>query len=88
MVDRVVYNSQDKVRLLIQKERRIELAGEGHRYFDIRRWGIAPTVMKDLVDIKNSSVQKRSWSAKLMKLPVPQAAVDKNSKLNPNNPGY
>lgn len=88
VIDRVVYNNQDKVRLLIQQERRIELAGEGHRYFDIRRWGIAPAVMKDLVDLKNSSVQKRIWSNKLMKLPVPQAAVDKNTKLNPNNTGY
>ena len=28
----------------IQKERQIELAFEGHRYFDVRRWMIAPQV--------------------------------------------
>ena len=28
----------------IRKERQIELAFEGHRYFDVRRWMIAPEV--------------------------------------------
>ncbi|WP_125039695.1 RagB/SusD family nutrient uptake outer membrane protein [Bacteroides faecalis] len=31
----------EKVRQLIRKERQIELAWEGHRYFDVRRWKIA-----------------------------------------------
>lgn len=31
----------------IRKERRMELAGEGHRWFDIIRWGIAADVLKD-----------------------------------------
>jgi hypothetical protein len=29
----------------IKKERRAELAGEGHRWFDLVRWGDAPTVL-------------------------------------------
>ena len=39
------YNSQDKVRELLRRERRVELAFEGSRYLDIRRWGIADKVM-------------------------------------------
>lgn len=31
----------------IQRERQIELAFEGHRYFDVRRWMIAPEVYAD-----------------------------------------
>jgi hypothetical protein len=34
-----------------QNERRIELFGEEHRYFDIRRWKIAPEVMTDAYGI-------------------------------------
>lgn len=34
-----------------QNERRVELFGEEHRYFDIRRWKIAPDVMKDAMGI-------------------------------------
>lgn len=33
--------SQSQMRTAIQKERRIELAYEGHRFFDVRRWLIA-----------------------------------------------
>ncbi len=40
-VDRSKYNDQVSLRGLIRNERRVELAGEGLRYFDILRWGIA-----------------------------------------------
>ena len=33
--------SQEAVRQAVRKERRVELAFEGFRYFDILRWGIA-----------------------------------------------
>jgi hypothetical protein len=33
--------SQDEMRNRIRNERRIELAYEEHRYFDVRRWKIA-----------------------------------------------
>ncbi len=32
---------QNRMRELIREERKIELAFEGHRYYDLRRWGIA-----------------------------------------------
>ncbi len=33
--------SQEQIRTHIRRERRIELAFEGHRYFDVRRWKVA-----------------------------------------------
>lgn len=45
-VDLAVYNSEEKMRELYQRERRVELAFEGKRYFDIRRWQIGEKVMK------------------------------------------
>ena len=44
-VDQAVYNSQAKLRELIRRERRVELAMEGLRYFDIQRWKIGEQVM-------------------------------------------
>ena len=38
-------SGQAEMRAKIWAERRIELAYEGHRFFDIRRWKIAPQVM-------------------------------------------
>ncbi|RED23865.1 putative outer membrane starch-binding protein [Flavobacterium cutihirudinis] len=80
-VDQTVYNTKEKMRELIRNERRIELAGEGQRYFDIRRWGIADQVMKTVYDITNNITQERGWQNKFVKLPYPQAAVDKNPNL-------
>lgn len=37
--------SQSEMRSIIRKERKYELAGEGLRLFDIRRWNLAETVM-------------------------------------------
>ena len=73
--------SQGDLRELIHNERRTELAGEGFRYFDIRRWNIAAQVMKDVYDVTNSKTQPRSWQDIYKKLPYPQAAVDNNPKL-------
>lgn len=44
-VDQTVYNSQSTLRTLVRRERRVELALEGLRWFDIQRWQIGPQVM-------------------------------------------
>lgn len=44
-VDQTVYNSQATLRTLLRRERRVELALEGLRWFDIQRWQIGPQVM-------------------------------------------
>ena len=44
--DRIPYTkSQDYIRDLIHKERRIELSGEGIRYHDLRRWMLAEKLL-------------------------------------------
>ena len=80
-VDQTVYNTKDKLRQLIRNERRIELAGEGQRFQDIRRWNIADVVMKNTYDITNNIVQERNWDAKFIKMPYPQSAIDHNPNL-------
>lgn len=37
--------TRDELRFIIRRERKYELAAEGFRFFDIRRWGIAHEVM-------------------------------------------
>jgi len=43
-VDRAIYNNQATLRTLVRRERRVELALEGLRWFDIQRWKIGPDV--------------------------------------------
>src|SRR5690606_37252066 len=40
--------SKEEMRAKIRHDRRIELAFEGHRYFDIKRWRIGTTVMPEV----------------------------------------
>ncbi|MCG9972864.1 RagB/SusD family nutrient uptake outer membrane protein [Christiangramia crocea] len=83
--------SQDEMRAEIRNERRIELAFEEHRYFDIRRWRIAPDLLNGPVQgmriIKNDDgsfdyeifdVEERSFPEKMYVLPIPQDEIDKN----------
>ncbi|WP_164112987.1 MULTISPECIES: RagB/SusD family nutrient uptake outer membrane protein [Sphingobacterium] len=44
-INRTLFASQEKLRELVRREFRVELAGEGRRRFDIIRWGIAKEVM-------------------------------------------
>lgn len=45
VLDRAIYVDQDKLREIVRRERRVELAMEGIRWFDICRWKIGETVM-------------------------------------------
>ncbi|NML72036.1 RagB/SusD family nutrient uptake outer membrane protein [Chryseobacterium sp. RP-3-3] len=73
--------TKETLKDIIRNERRIELANEGHRFYDIRRWKIAPNVMKTVYDITNIQVATRVWIDKFYRFPYPQIAVDLNPKL-------
>lgn len=80
-INRTAVNTKELLREVIRNERRIELAGEGFRWDDIRRWNISKDVMKNTYSIDNDLVQARKWEDKFVRLPYPQSAVDRNPKL-------
>jgi len=49
VVDQSKYNDQSSLRTLLRRERRVELAVEGLRWFDIQRWQIGDQVMNGQV---------------------------------------
>ena len=83
-VDRGKYNTQDLLRNFIRHERRVELALEGHRYFDIKRWDIANTKLPTLV---NPGGIPLVFEQKHYRFPFPQAELDNNPELKQNE-GY
>ncbi|WP_215231667.1 RagB/SusD family nutrient uptake outer membrane protein [Dyadobacter linearis] len=83
-VDQTMYNTKEKLRDFIRHERRTELAMEGHRYFDLKRWGI---MAERLAMVKNPAGVTLSFGEKENLLPFPQSEVDRNKNLV-QNPGY
>ena len=87
-VNQAKYASKETLRELIRNERLVELALEGQRYMDIRRWNIASTVMKTIYDLNNSVAQERIWDNKLMLMPIPQKEIDNAHGVLIQNTGY
>ncbi|MEJ7691745.1 RagB/SusD family nutrient uptake outer membrane protein [Daejeonella sp.] len=81
--------SQAKMREEIRHERRIELAGEGLYYDDIRRWKTAGQVLNvDAVNIKGERIDTRRFDVNRDYLwPVPSIAIQENPALT-QNPKY
>lgn len=78
--------SKESMRRAIERERRLELAFEGHRWFDLLRTGRALEVMRAWPD--QNGVQSLSGIEEwMLLLPVPQSERDANSNLD-QNPGY
>ena len=81
--------SQDKMRETIRLERKLEFAFEGIRYFDIRRWGIAESVFNSITSDEDYNFgSKKIFVPSNYLWPIPQAAIDVNPNLTPNNTGY
>ncbi len=77
---------QDEMRLAIEKERRLELAFEGHRWFDLKRTGRAIEVINNAVDQNGQKLGYNLTENRLL-WPIPQGELDLNTSLV-QNPGY
>jgi hypothetical protein len=64
----------------IQQERRLELLNEGHRWFDLKRWRESTSVLKD--------INYKKWQGTDDLYPVPEAEIELNRNLKPQNLGY
>lgn len=74
--------SQEEMRTKIRQERRIELAFEGHRWFDMIRWDNGQYALDFLHSIGKVNAQRKH-----LLLPIPQREIDANPNLKQNS-GY
>jgi len=86
---------------IVRHERRVELALEGLRIFDLLRWGTLAEVFGDGTKVKRhffsdyypvGSAEKYDAPIGNLSLdpvfPIPQYEIDHNSGINSNNPGF
>lgn len=82
---------------MIRAERRIELAYESHRWFDVRRWKIVKSIMRDLhgMNVNKDGAEfyqrvvadSRAWKDAYYWFPLSQYEMDRGLKLV-QNPGW
>lgn len=90
--------SGDALMAAIRQERKVEMAFEGHYYWDMKRWGLAETAFTGIrlhgLKIEKNSAggynytyvecdnQDRNFPSKMYRLPIPQAELDNNGLIN------
>lgn len=72
---------------IVLKERQLELAFEGHRWFDLLRTGKAIEIMDQSKDKTNTFVYRGQLAPFRLIFPIPQSELDINVNLT-QNPGY
>jgi hypothetical protein len=93
--------SQAQMREVIRNERRVELAFEEHRFYDVRRWKIAEdtenkpaegiTVTKSgnsFTYTRKVALSGRSFATKHYWLPIPRSEIQASNNQLEQNPGY
>ena len=68
----------------IRRERSCELAGEGQRYWDLRRWGILKETVRDATDIFGDLMYTRTYQPRHELWPIPLVEMDRNRNLIQN----
>ena len=91
------YNSawtdQAAARNAVRHERRVELAMEGHRLFDLRRWGTMVSTLNTYIanearTIANFGTKANAVQEKHNALPIPLNAIDSSQGALKQNAGH
>ena len=84
--------TQEFARKALQWERRLEFGTEGHRFFDLVRWGIAAQVLNNYLSVEK--VRRPFLSTAIFTagrdeyFPIPQSEITFTNGLYKQNPGY
>ncbi|TAD85777.1 MAG: RagB/SusD family nutrient uptake outer membrane protein [Bacteroidetes bacterium] len=73
--------SQSQMLEVVRQERRVELAFEGLRFFDLKRWGQMPAAFLRIIADNTPGYAPVDRGARSLVLPIPQSELDVNKQL-------
>jgi hypothetical protein len=88
------FSNQDQARTAVRFERKLELSGEGHRKYDLVRWGIAEPTLNAYLAYERPFLNDPFGGAVFKSnndeyLPIPQSEIDlQGADVLIQNPGY
>ncbi|AMJ95486.1 hypothetical protein AVL56_15025 [Alteromonas stellipolaris] len=86
------FTSKQQARQALRFERRLELGLEGHRFFDLVRWGIAKETIDSYLSVEQSRkpylVDAKFTKNKHEYLPIPNQQINLSGGIYIQNPGY
>ena len=87
------FADQTTARKAVRFERRLELGMEGHRLFDLRRWGVTESVLNAYVQneartIANFGTKANPYMSNMDLMPIPINAIDLSGGVLSQNPGF
>lgn len=89
---KTVWTDQTFARKAVHFERKLELAMEGHRFFDLVRWGEAATTLNAYLSYEKKWIPyilgTQFTKDKNEYFPIPQSQIDLSNNVLVQNPGY
>jgi len=74
------WTSADAARAAVRMERRLELGMEGHRFFDLRRWGVAEQIINNYIAVeqnkRNYLTAASPYSSRHELYPLPSVQIE------------
>ncbi len=79
-------SNKQEMQKRISHERKVELAAEGHRYFDLKRWEQLTEVSNNFIEksIVGDNLLTRGYQTRHTIWPIPGAEIEMNSNLTQN----
>ena len=82
----LVVSNQQELQKRIRQERKVELAGEGHRYFDLKRWNQLDELSIGYIEksVVGDNLLTRGYQSRHKLWPIPGQEIELNPMLTQN----